>query len=323
MSEKKHYYFNIPELRGSFIVGSSFGWLFAVGPKLDAYLVNPFSSAKFSLPPLPIYCEELRPEILDDHIERDEDGLPLNDCFERVQHILVRKAILSADPSKCTDFVVLIMLSGCSRLAFFMFGDTSWTLLDFKRGVSDIVFFKGQFYALIFDGHDLVTVDVGPVPKLSEPKWLGCPKYNNWSTKYLVSFGMQLLFVVRRQVADKNDDSHFITTDFRVFKVDLDGDVTSNIEEDIGCTSEMKDINGHALFLGKNCSMVVRASDFTRCKPNSLYFSSDSEEYIPKKKYGYDDMGVYKLEGRNIKPFYPPEIIHPTQSCPIWLVPNP
>ncbi|KAJ3696233.1 hypothetical protein LUZ60_001610 [Juncus effusus] len=305
MSENKHYQFDIPELHGAYIVGSSFGWLFAVGPKLDAYLVNPFSGAKFTLPALPFYGEDLGPETLTDVVERDEYGRPRNLCFERIQHTLVRKAVLSADPSKCTNFTVSIMLNGDYRLAFFKFGDTTWTVLDHEGGVSDIIFFKGQFYAII-GCHNLATVDVGPLPKLSGHKWLGCRKYSTWDNRYLVSFGMHLLFVLREHVLDKNDNYHCITTDFRVFKVDLGVDNTSSVK-DIGCTSEMKDIEGHALFLGKNCSIVVRASDFNGCMANSLYFSSDSY-FCNAKKYGYDDMGVYKLEDGSIEPFYPPEI---------------
>ncbi|KAJ3673637.1 hypothetical protein LUZ60_005629 [Juncus effusus] len=311
MSEKKHYYFDIPELRGAFIVGSSFGWLFVVGPRLDAYLVNPFSGAKFSLPPLPFYHEEWRPENLTDVVERDEDGRPQNPCFQLVQPILVDKAILSADPSKCTDFGVMIILNGKYTSAFCKLGDTTWTTFGYENGVVlDIIFFKGQLYALL-PNHVLVTVDVGPEPKFRGHKFC-LDKCFTWGARHLVDYYGGLMIVVGRRAYDENDDNHPMTSEFRVFKIDLEGDDTYEVE----------DIKGDALFLGNNYIIVVESSDFKGCIANSLYFAFNYPGAFPKRKYGYDDMGVYKLEDGNIERFYPP-IYDPPQSCPIWLMPNP
>ncbi|KAJ3696245.1 hypothetical protein LUZ60_001622 [Juncus effusus] len=206
----------------------------------------------------------------------------------------------------------MIVLRGQYKLAFFKLGDTTWTIFDYKKGcVDDIIFFEWQFYALL-GNRILVAVDIGSEPKLSGHK---CCLHECfiWDSSYLVNYYGCLLIVTTELEEDENDDAadgHYLTSKFRVFQIDLVGDDTYEVE----------DIAGDALFLGKNCSIVIGSSDFKGCMANSLYFAFGG---APKMKYGYDDMGVYKLEDGSIERLYSADIYDPPQSCPIWLVPNP
>ncbi|KAF3327973.1 ubiquitin-protein ligase [Carex littledalei] len=315
MSEKKYYQFDIPELHGARCHGSSFGWLFVVGPRLETHLINPFSGAKHSLPRAPPY--NFKREYYDDYLIEYGYKYPciLEPCifsYELMQRIIVHKAILSADPNKCTDFVLMIMLNGDHKLAIWRVGDKDWTVFKENRYILEITCFKGQFFALLV-GNKFATVDVGPEPKLIKHKQC-LRECTSGAARYFINVSdISLLLVVRRTKKDENDDEHFTTSEFRVFELDLE-----EVE-----AYEIEDINGDTLFLGKNSGINVPFREFSGCRENCIYFSSDACDGLPEEKYGYDDMGVWSIVDETIKPLFEPNVYMSPTSCPIWLVPNP
>jgi hypothetical protein len=88
-------------------------------------------------------------------IEYDDDLNPHIQSYDLMQRIAVSKAILiSDDPNKCTNFILMIMLNGHHRLAIWRPGDKNW-----------IIFKEEHFFALLVN-HEFATIEISPEPKL-------------------------------------------------------------------------------------------------------------------------------------------------------------
>ena len=60
----------------------------------------------------------------------------------------MNKIILSSSPSSSNDYVVVAVYGEFTKLAYCRPGDDKWTSLGDRRGLEDIIFYKGQLYAL-------------------------------------------------------------------------------------------------------------------------------------------------------------------------------
>ncbi|KAJ4785211.1 F-box protein SKIP23 [Rhynchospora pubera] len=291
LTEKRHYYIDIPELQNTRWIGSSFGWLFIVDRKFIPQLFNPFTRECFELPMFPRFEEEMRHE-----------GLV--------------KAILSHDPSKTHDFTVLLLyyINNITRMAFWRPGENTWRCVPCNDYVSDAIFFRGNFY-LACTEHLFVlsNVEANLIMKQVMPIFIAC-------VKYLVDFMGELLLVGRhlKIVGDPfamniRDDKrlHIVTARFVVHKLNLEGRKHS----------ECKDLDDGTIFLGIGCPLVVNSQLFPGCKRNSIYFTDLVLKLFPEP-YGCDDLGVYDFTRDIIEPYYPPGIFHPIAEPPIWLTPN-
>lgn len=108
----------------------SMGWLITVGKdEGEISLLHPFSGVQIQLPH----------QITTDHYEFNQTPVPWT---------FVQKAILSANPSHTSDYVIMIIEGHYQFLSFWKPGDLLWTRIRkpvlFPR-TSDVVYFNSHF----------------------------------------------------------------------------------------------------------------------------------------------------------------------------------
>ncbi|KAJ1688875.1 hypothetical protein LUZ63_013030 [Rhynchospora breviuscula] len=152
--EDRNYYLDIPELRGKAFCGSSYGWLFTLDRKLNFHLVNPLTKECYNLPqpPIPSGYSNRHEEFMR-YFEAESDDEEAHghtrELFERLKRCLVPKAILDYDPSKRSDFTVVILEAEKDTPAFWKPGGNAWTAMTgMPLFLDDITFFEGKFYAV-------------------------------------------------------------------------------------------------------------------------------------------------------------------------------
>ncbi|KAJ3700085.1 hypothetical protein LUZ61_003790 [Rhynchospora tenuis] len=283
LTEKRHYYIDIPELQNQRWIGSSFGWLFIVDRKFIPRIFNPFTRECYELPPLPRFEEEML-------------------------HERLVKAVISHDPSKTHDFTVLFLYQMVFvSVAVWRSGDNTWRCVPCKDHVADAIFFRGNFYLAC--GSDLFMIsDLGSNPTMKHVMPLSLS-----GVEHLVDFMGELLLAERhlKSIGGGPRDLHVVTARFVVHKL--------NLEEKR--SSQCKDFGDYAIFLGTSCPLVVNSLLFPGCKKNCIYFTDLSYKLSPEA-YGCDDLGVYNFATDATELYYPPGIFHPLAEPPIWLTPN-
>ena len=124
---------------------------------------------------------------------------------------LITKVVLLADPSRCKNFVLVVIYGFLSRLAFVKHGDTTWTNLSgaADQVYRDIICYNNQLYAL--DGNLSVKVwgfqgpsanEIMTIPPLTLLKDVDSTRKSSRdicvSTQiYLVKTSSELLFIER------------------------------------------------------------------------------------------------------------------------------
>ncbi|KAL5704026.1 hypothetical protein ACHQM5_022503 [Ranunculus cassubicifolius] len=280
-------------------IGSSHGWLVIVCENYDVYLHNPFLLSPGNDIQLPSSISFKR-----------DDGY--------VDELL--RVILSDNPTlNPTSFIVMAIYSGSCHLAFCKPGDEVWTLLDgmMYNAIDGALYYREQFYIIRFQGV-LFTWDLNfHSPMLSEVlSGVEIGEFCGFHAKYLVELSGGL-FLIKRFRAHKGSDPlslNYQTVGFRVLKLNLD-------EHKV---TEVKSLDGYAVFVGNNSSFSIRASEFFGCKPNCIYFTDDYfEGYIDVEidGIGPQDFGVFSLDDGSIEPYYPMEsdMINP---APVWVEPT-
>ncbi|KAK4735298.1 hypothetical protein R3W88_009559 [Solanum pinnatisectum] len=76
------------------------------------------------------------------------------------------KAVLTANPSHTSDYLLMVIKGGIRFLSFWRPGDVRWTRVTWE-GInynlfSDLIYFNGQIYAVDYSG-DLLVCDVADV----------------------------------------------------------------------------------------------------------------------------------------------------------------
>ncbi|KAJ4780052.1 F-box family protein [Rhynchospora pubera] len=299
--EDRHYYLDVPELRGKAFCGSSYGWLFTLDRKLNFHLVNPLTKECYDLPPPPIPSdysnrhEEIRRYFEAESDDEDAHG-HTRELFERLKRCMVPKAILDYDPSKRSDFTVVILEAQKGTPAFWKPGSNAWTAITgVPHLLDDITFFEGKFYAVrgrldnnyLANNYSVIyTFDVGSnheatkveleVLHARDPNYVAGYRSNSFS--YLVVFDNELLLVER--IISLDD----ITRDFFVHKLDLGGNNYSKCQ----------DINKHTIFMGVSSAVVISPSQFFNCMKDAIYFTDNSYSY------GALNLGFYDFKENKI-----------------------
>ncbi|KAL5712936.1 hypothetical protein ACHQM5_015058 [Ranunculus cassubicifolius] len=238
------------------ILGSSYGWLIT-GFRGTIGLWNPFLSVNNSI-----------------HLPR-----PVGDKS-------IVMAILSDDPLKTSNFIVVIIYSA-GKLDFLKPGDTSWTHIDYNPSVQAIAYYDDQLYAISYKG-ELISCNVNSTPTyVKRPDSFGWISYY---TRLVVSAG-NLLCVAW----DENDDGRQ-PVGFRVFKVE-----TRN-----GELLELNSLRGHAVFVSRYSCVSLPASNHPNCKSDCIYFSTSRVS------------GVFNLIDKTIRHFELPEF----DTRPLWIQPT-
>ncbi|XP_055821697.1 putative F-box protein At5g55150 [Solanum dulcamara] len=313
---------SIPGARGKRCV-ESMGWLVTVGKEeSEINMLHPFSGVKIQLPhrihiPLPYPV--------------NNDYYRLNDNF--VSWVSIHKAVLSANPSHTSDYILMIIEGDFSFLCLWRPGDLSWTRLPGYNGqITDVVCFNGNFYAINYKGCILVCDVAGSKPGKNhmiaqlEP----CIDGIYYILESLGSLFVAVQqFVYIRYVTDdrgriplthipgEDDDEENIsytyrTKTFLVYKFDLDN-----------CkATQTRDLGDRAFFLGPNASLSVQASQFPGIKPNHIYFTDNCLNAYLQFEGGVGlDMGVFNLADESIQPHY--DGVSLSRVCPpIWVTPN-
>ncbi|KAF5932283.1 hypothetical protein HYC85_028454 [Camellia sinensis] len=231
----------------------------------------------------------------------------------------VFKAVLSASPSLTPNYVLMVIHGAAKHLGFWRpGGENSWTVIETRDFLyEDVIYYKGQFYALSNQGSIFVWDVGGPNPTVarrvggikSELLWYMQP--------YLVESGAELLVVARYVIHPGDDtDPTYETTSFKVYEVDLSKEAR---------WQEINNLGGRALFLGHSASISVDASRFfPAIKPNGIYYTDDYMDMytyqVDNNPGGGKDMGVYNLEDGSKEPLnYKGESL--SYTCPpAWIL---
>ncbi|XP_068329875.1 putative F-box protein At4g17565 [Pyrus communis] len=185
----------------------------------------------------------------------------------RRKTIFVNKATLSADPileaDKC--IVMVIHEREGNNLAFFrLTKDTSWTYVvdETLRSLQDVVHVGNKFYVVKEMG-TLFSFDITSDQSISDKQLVAADTLECFQKSvktYVVVLDDNELLMVQRMV--EFDDGGRWTNEARIFKLNFDmykWIVTETL--------------GHvALFLDDNFSISVKASNFSGCLPNCIYF---------------------------------------------------
>ncbi|XP_055835292.1 F-box/kelch-repeat protein At3g18720-like [Solanum dulcamara] len=235
----------------------SMGWLIMVGKdEGEISLLHPFSSVQIQLPH----------QITTDRYEFNQTPVPWT---------FVQKAILSANPSHTSDYILMIIEGHYQFLSFWRPGDLLWTRIRkpvYFPHTSDVVYFNGLFYAVSYSGCVQVCDIIGSEPTKSLtvaqlPPWIDGMYYilESLGSLFVVSQnGVDIRYVKddrERTPTDEDEEKKmhmYKTRNFLVFQIDL-----------AACkTTPTRDLGDQAFFLGANASLSVQASQFPRIKPN-------------------------------------------------------
>ncbi|KAJ7961549.1 F-box protein [Quillaja saponaria] len=303
-------YLQLPEAKRKFCFSFPEGWLITAGEDFDLNLLHPLSRVQFQLPNLRTIPE---PEIYLKYT-----SFP----------VVIRRALLTANPSFTSDFKVIIILH-CDSIAFAKLGDNAWTMTKERDSFADVTCYKGNIYGLDWMGNIWVCDIEGSEPKATK---LFCMKDERFVSHieraYLVESSGELLAVFRigvdtRPLFEGSTICTYGTTQVLVFKLNISNRSSTRLES----------LENRALFVGHNSSISVDALNICGCKPNSIYFTDDAEEsYLAESGEdefhtnltecgGGRDMGVCNLMDGKIEPLFTP----PSYCCvapPLWVFPN-
>ncbi|XP_008377012.1 uncharacterized protein LOC126630299 [Malus sylvestris] len=271
--------------------GSSKGWLIAVNLDFVVTLINPFLRVKG------------RQKRADSVIDLPPLACPDN-MSSRRKTTFVNKATLSADPileaDKCIVMVIHERERTGNNLAFFrLTKDTSWTYVvdETLRSLQDV--HVGSKSYVVKEMGTLFSFDITSDQSISDKQLVAADTlecFQKYVKTYIVVLDDNELLMVQRVV--EFDDGGRWTKEVRIFKLNFD--MYKWIE-----TETLGDV---ALFLGDNFSTSVKASNFSGCLPNCIYFNYDFDcvNSYPKHRLD-DDYGVYDIESRSYSQTYTPE----------------
>ncbi|KAM3263548.1 hypothetical protein P3L10_000542 [Capsicum annuum] len=192
---------------------------------------------------------------------------------------------------------------GGNRLAFWRPGNLNWTNITAEWGeITNISYFKGQFYSVSWSGRVWVIDVIGP--KLIKPRLLVQLEDDMWREHhtiqlYLVELCGALLLVIR--FANYDDIAYpegaYKTLKFKAFELDV---IRDEFKE------EIKTLGESTIFLGHNRPITIDFSKVTGVKSNHIYFTDDwSKQFNMLEGGGGRDMGTYNFEDGKIEAFYP------------------
>ncbi|PIA27539.1 hypothetical protein AQUCO_07600005v1 [Aquilegia coerulea] len=271
---------------------STEGWLVTVYNGLEVHLLNPWLTVNnvIELPPLSAF--EPRGNITS------------------VSYL--NKVVLSANPTLNSNYIAIAIYSRYCRLALFKPGNKRWMSFNTNHELfEDVIYYKDQFYAINYFG-EVFTCDANP-SNLVVSKIIERPSINPYADKrYLVESDgglLQILRTLKNEVGSST--SNFFPGGFKVYRLD-------SVELK---WIETNNLSGRMLFLGRNSSMSLLASDFPGCIPNSIYFTDDYFGGYYMKLEGPYDMGVFNIEDGSFVPQYP-TAISKLSPPPIWILPT-
>uniref|UniRef100_M1AW13 Ubiquitin-protein ligase n=3 Tax=Solanum tuberosum TaxID=4113 RepID=M1AW13_SOLTU len=310
---------SIPGARGKRCV-ESMGWLVTVRiGQSEISLLHPFSGVEIQLP---------------DQIRYPLDNNKYYGPVTFSPAISIHKAVLSANPSHTSDYILMIIEGDFSFLSLWRPGDLSWTRLSVYNGqITDVVYFNGKFYSVDYKGRISVCNVSGS--EIGENNRIAQLNQCIDGIYYILESLGSLFVVVQQFVGLSYEyDSNDWILRTSILGVDDEGETVSNtyrtnfflvykIDLDACEATPTKDLGDRAFFLGPNASISVQASQFPGIKPNHIYFTDNYLcAYLQFREGCGLDMGVFNLADESIQPHYDGVSLSRV-SPPIWVTPNP
>nr|XP_011464893.1 PREDICTED: uncharacterized protein LOC105351628 [Fragaria vesca subsp. vesca] len=270
---------------------------------------------------------------------------PYMHCIQKLfEHVKdwIPRVILSANPALHPEnYYVLFALfrplatrigytNGYSPpLALIKGGQESWITIkrlppDLPK-FDDAIFHKNKVCLLLQWGHRIVTLDVNSISNLPYPK-IQYMRFNpdpkdifraHCREQYLVESTNGDLLLVLRFYAFKE-------TSFGVCKIVFNEEDKSRVQ-----LVEVKCIGDDAIFLGQSQSQSVLASSVPGCKPNCIYYATESvkrDEYPSECDYLKSEMGIFNLGDRTRTTLIDSDSISNwnwnEMKMPFWVLPS-
>ncbi|KAL0404807.1 UNVERIFIED_CONTAM: hypothetical protein Sradi_2121500 [Sesamum radiatum] len=204
------------------------------------------------------------------------------------------------------------------QLAFCRPGYSSWkTVKDISRtGYIDVTHVKDQIFALCGLG-SLVVIDIDSLavtdingPKAPEHVALSLPLWH-WEQLILVESSGDLWMVYQNRTSIRSRSS-VESTEFYVYTFDFSKKRWIRLSS----------LGNHAIFVGDNCSMSIRAPDRFNCKSNSIYFIGKRMEQRWPCGEVHVDLGVHSITNGISEPLCFGPGIPKHYSFPLWVTPT-
>ena len=282
----------LPEIRGKRCCGSfQNGWLMIVVEQLDICLFHPWSKKTLQLPHQSTFKKQ--------HYVDDEGTF----AMEEIRDMHIRKAALSDDAN------MVLVVYGMGNLAFCRVGDKAWT--EIHSGMEDVIFHKGQFYALtVVPAVYLVLIEDGVNPSFS---------LQRITEDFLLIGGLfylvpdtltdDTMFVIFREL----DESDILDEDAEYTDLEDDAEPPRSLHRTIhfdiyqaplgevaaapkgNKLMKVESLGDRIVFLGYNSPMITTTREFPGFQGNLIYFADNCAESYFCSPYGCCDSGVFNV----------------------------
>ncbi|CAL9047883.1 unnamed protein product [Musa banksii] len=254
----------LPEARHQALLGSSRGWLFLIDEAGSVSLLNPFTRARFCLPPV---TESLaRASSLSVSKVRDRWVLDHRNgkhpvTLYHMRSTFISEATLSSSPSEGDECAVIIVavLASSTKLAFCRIGDREWTLFNtaLHNFVSSVAYCDGRFYAVDAFG-EVCVCDVGISTRATYISSLMVPPERD--SFRIMGLKKELLLVAHYMDGDFPHFKHH----YEIYRTDIKRRMKWYHVDTIG---------GRTVFLSVHFNSNAIGGAFYGCKSNAMYFS--------------------------------------------------
>ncbi|CAI0459645.1 unnamed protein product [Linum tenue] len=186
LMEQQFHHIELPQGLNKTCRGSAFGWMFMMDRTPSLLLLNPLTRSTIPLPPITSFPDVLGffpDKVGKEYLYLDKDGLRIAKGKKEIEHNYIHRVALSAEPTS-EECVLMVIRSPTDRTLAFCRPTTAtidnqkWTLAPNGSGsdgdlsklicFEDVVYWKGQFYALVNGGRVFVCDLSSPnCPRLS------------------------------------------------------------------------------------------------------------------------------------------------------------
>ncbi|KVH88005.1 F-box domain, cyclin-like protein [Cynara cardunculus var. scolymus] len=206
--------------------------------------------------------------------------------------------------SSGVDGFVLLTIHVSGKLALLKYGERKWHIInDLPSPYDDVIFYKGEFYAVDSTGRTVIVVldsDTTLLKVVANSVFGG-------DKKFLVE-SLGELFMVDKYLSvgpendfDYDDENYEFYEDFDCFMSERTVKLeVYRLDREEQKWDEVKSLGDRMLFLGDNCGFSASASDFPGCRGNCVFFTGQSREDDGLMKSR--GVGVFDLESGCIGP---------------------
>ncbi|KAL6841628.1 hypothetical protein ACP4OV_028567 [Aristida adscensionis] len=325
------------------VVGSGHGWVVAADEASNLQVFNPLTGAQVDLPPVTgLY-----------HVEggADDQGRPVYNVYgeypepwtpcpydpKKLRLFLYCRAYLSCSPSAGAACIILLVHRTNGDISFARLGDDQWThvaeseLVERNWGYRSAAYNSndGLFYLLSGDC-SIYTLDLNETSPVLR-QIIHREEIRDDPTRYVVLAPWGDILQVCRWIETRDNpgqvpaelaaeviapDQELYTEEIELFRVHLDDQELVKISS--------SELQGHALFLGFNSTLLLSTKDFPAFKPNCAYITDDSSEHICINMYGCREVGIWNFETQTLESLGDVQSVHPLLNWPppVWKTPS-